>query len=63
MNNSTLKKCSHCFEVILHNWQYCTRCGSDVSQKGQCKMALSFPVVKTEWGEAKLKEIYKEEVS
>lgn len=26
-------------------------------------MALSFPVVKTEWGEAKLKEIYKEEVS
>ena len=63
MNNSVLKKCSHCFEVILHNWQYCTRCGSDVSQKGQCKMALSFPVVKTEWGETKLKEIYKEEVA
>lgn len=63
MNNSVLKKCSHCFEVILHNWQYCTRCGSDVSQKGQCKMAFSFPVVKTEWGDAKLKEIYKDEVA
>ncbi|MBP5790049.1 MAG: ATP-binding cassette domain-containing protein [Neisseriaceae bacterium] len=63
MNNSTLKKCSHCFAVILHNWQYCTHCGCDVSQNGQCKMALSFPVLKTEWGEAKLKEIYKEEVS
>ena len=63
MNNSILKKCSHCFAVILHNWQYCTRCGCDVSQNGQCKMALSFPVVKTEWGEAKLKEIYQEEVA
>ncbi|MBR7002655.1 MAG: ATP-binding cassette domain-containing protein [Neisseriaceae bacterium] len=63
MNNSILKKCSHCFAVILHNWQYCTRCGCDVSQNGQYKMALSFPVVKTEWGEAKLKEIYQEEVA
>ncbi|MBR0128648.1 MAG: hypothetical protein IJM09_02410, partial [Neisseriaceae bacterium] len=60
MNNSILKKCSHCFAVILHNWQYCTRCGSDVSQNGQYKMAFSFPVVKTEWGAAKLKEIYQE---
>lgn len=63
MSNVMLKKCTQCFGLIFHNWKYCIHCGNDISQDGQCKKALAFPVLKTEWGVAKLKELYQEEVA
>lgn len=63
MNNVMLKKCTQCFGLVFHDWKYCIHCGNDVSLDKACKKAFAFPVLKTQWGDAKLKELYKEEVA